>query len=273
MRRAFTLVELLVVIAILVICVALMLPAIQAAREAGRATQCQNHLRQLGLALHLYHDVHGVFPMGNVPDRFWTFQSMLLPQLEQATLLPAAHYQFRGDCFQALAASEPSSPAAFPIPVFHCPSDPWAGRIYEGSYGRHATTNYLGVSGKSVAGHEGMFFSSSAISLAHVTDGASQTIMVGERGLPRDLEQGWCLCAAGTPLGSGNQDNLLSTELGLRPGRSDLMHDDHFWSWHGGAYFLYVDGGIHRLRDGVDLVVFHALSTRGGGEAIAPVAP
>ena len=92
MPRGFTLIELLVVIAIIAVLVSLLLPAVQAAREAARRTQCKNNLKQLGLALHNYHDVHTVFPPGGtyraatVQPAGWSVQARLLPFIEQANL-------------------------------------------------------------------------------------------------------------------------------------------------------------------------------------------
>src|SRR5262245_934159 len=85
-RRAFTLIELLVVVAIVAVLVALLLPAVQQAREAARRTQCRNNLRQYAIALHNYHEALRVLPVGNVGNRYWTCQAMLLPYLEQQAL-------------------------------------------------------------------------------------------------------------------------------------------------------------------------------------------
>ena len=100
-RRAFTLIELLVVIAIIAILIALLLPAVQQAREAARRTQCKNNLKQIGVALHNYHDVHSTFPQGKVVDRArvyggdcpgwvngsgFSWRVMILPQIEQSAL-------------------------------------------------------------------------------------------------------------------------------------------------------------------------------------------
>src|SRR5688572_17420401 len=99
-RRAFTLIELLVVIAIIAVLIGLLLPAVQAAREAARRAQCVNNLKQIGLALHNYHDVHGSFPPGGISNNtFGSFgrnssslngwQLYILPQLEQTPLYNA----------------------------------------------------------------------------------------------------------------------------------------------------------------------------------------
>ena len=133
-RRAFTLVELLVVIAIIGILVALLLPAVQAAREAARSTQCKNNLKQLGLGLHIYHDIFGRFPAGflagsvtanNLPCYGWG--ASILPHIEQA---PLADQLRMGSPLQLehrfVAAATPQDRTLLQtiIPVFICPSDP-----------------------------------------------------------------------------------------------------------------------------------------------------
>src|SRR5215475_7543291 len=81
-KSAFTMVELLVVIAILGTLMSVLLPSLERAREAARRAQCLNNLKQYGHALHSYHNVNRAFPIGNVPDRWWGFQSRLLPYFE-----------------------------------------------------------------------------------------------------------------------------------------------------------------------------------------------
>src|SRR4051812_47226799 len=98
-RRGFTLVELLVVIAIIGILVSLLLPAVQAAREAARRTQCQNNLRQYGVAIHNYHDVIKYLPIGNTWGRMWTFQSRILPYMEQQNIYQLIDYTYPSTCF------------------------------------------------------------------------------------------------------------------------------------------------------------------------------
>ena len=125
-RRAFTLVELLVVIAIIGILIALLLPAVQAAREAARRTQCNNNLKQLGLALHNYHDATGSFPMGAIgSDREHTRNpgitglTLLLPFHEQAAISNAFNRETLFNNYVATSAQ---------ISVYQCPSDDAAGR-------------------------------------------------------------------------------------------------------------------------------------------------
>src|SRR5258708_29282301 len=126
--RAFTLIELLVIIAIIAVLVALVLPAVQQAREAARRTECRNKLKQFGIALHNYHDAHQNFPIGNVGNRFWTFQSMILPFLDQVPLYERCSFNYPGTCFNSNVAAGPVKTAAgISLPLYGCPSDPHTG--------------------------------------------------------------------------------------------------------------------------------------------------
>ena len=124
-RRAFTLIELLVVIAIIAILIALLLPAVQQAREAARRTQCKNNLKQLGLAMHNYHDTHRCFPPNGVGNasgsNTWSAQAFMLPFLEGGNLYNQINFN--------VGYSDPSNISPFHvkitrIPVLLCPSDP-----------------------------------------------------------------------------------------------------------------------------------------------------
>ncbi|MFM7869824.1 MAG: DUF1559 domain-containing protein, partial [Planctomycetaceae bacterium] len=136
----FTLIELLVVIAIIAILIALLLPAVQQAREAARRTQCKNNLKQIGLALHNYHDTHGRFPptqimvayMGanntNPQPRNHTWVSLVLPYLEQATLYSSINFSAAmhlNGVYQTLSTGE--TIVSRKLPVLQCPSDPGFG--------------------------------------------------------------------------------------------------------------------------------------------------
>ncbi len=144
-RYAFTLIELLVVIAIIAILVALLLPAVQQAREAARRSSCKNNLKQIGLALHNYHDTYNTFPMGIShhkagcaldagdadgmyvafwDERFgsWTWQAMLMPMLEQGTTYDQVGVGVR-EAHAALLDATRRGILATPVPSLNCPSD------------------------------------------------------------------------------------------------------------------------------------------------------
>lgn len=137
----FTLIELLVVIAIIAILVSLLLPAVQQAREAARRTQCKNNLKQLGIALHNYHDTHGMFPASgvagtteNVGGRYnqawlsWSGMAMLLPYVEQKNVYDNINWNYRWD--NNNGGTQNNTMARTRIPGFVCPSDPGADASY-----------------------------------------------------------------------------------------------------------------------------------------------
>lgn len=269
LRRGFTLIELLVVISVIGLLLALLLPAVQQAREAARRTQCRNHLKQLGLALHNYAESHLVLPIGNVPGTNFTFQSMILPQLDQTPLYNQINYNFGGTCFDWKAALAPAQdPGNVSVPVFYCPSDPRGNQRTFTASGVHIPTDYLGVSGTTPIDFDGALYSGSKTAFRDFTDGTSQTLLLGERGIPETLDHGWPICAYGQS-GDGDKDNLLSTFDGLHAGKSDNFHNMHFWSYHPqAAQFLFVDGSVKTLSYEMDDHVLKALSSRAGGEIL-----
>ena len=269
----FTLVELLVVISIIGILIALLLPAVQAAREAARRGQCQNNLKQYGLALHNYHATHGMFPMGSVPNRWWTAQSMLLPYLEGGTIYKLVNYSYNGDCFQAANAQPPAQdPGNYILAVDKCPDDPNANKIWHTNpgFGYHGCTEYLGVMGTSPTANDGVFLYGRFVSVDDIKDGTSNTIVMGERGISDDVYWGWTYCGFGD--GTGNGDNLCTTQKGLAPGLPDGNHLYHYWSYHPGvAMFLWGDGAVRGLNYNINFSTFQAMSTRAGNEVFPPV--
>jgi len=268
LKPGFTLVELLVVIFIIGILVALLLPAVQGVREAARRNYCQNNLKQYGLALQQFHADYGSFPIGNVPNKWWGFQSRLLPYLEASDIYQFMNYSYPGDCFQAAnalpAGMDPGNQVQKPD---KCPDDPNAGKVWYAfpGFGYHGCTNYQGVMGTSPTANDGILLYGGTVSLSDITDGASQTIIMGERGIPNDLYYGWPYCGYGDSTGNG--DNLNTTQLGLCAGQPDGSHDFHFWSYHPQmAVFLWADGSVRTLPYNIDNTTFQALATRAGNE-------
>ena len=270
--RAFTLVELLVVIAIIGILVSLLLPAVQSARGAARRMQCSNNLKQLGLAMHSYHAANGVFPMGHIPHRYWTFRVALLPYIEQGNAFQLVDYK-GPHCYDAYdGVPDEEDLGAVDMSIFSCPSDSHSGEVYTGGLwgrdGLHVSTQYLGVSGTEYNKYDGVLFNDSSVRIDDIRDGTTNTICIGERGIPDGLYWGWIICAVGSD-GGGNRDAVLSTGLGLSSGSPDGTHNGHFWSHHpGGAFFCLGDGSVQFLSESIDFQLFQDLSTIAGGEVI-----
>lgn len=199
-RHGFTLIELLVVIAIIAILIALLLPAVQQAREAARRSTCKNNMKQIGLALHNYHDSHRVFPFAtvcgvnvsaatgqNTARQSWFH--MILPYVDQAPLYDKLKAGFEAGTVSDFASHPQRS---VKVPVFMCPSDPNSGKI--GSLKDTFYSNYLLCSGSTTQGADGtfprlngLFFNISRIKIRDVTDGTSNTIAAGEINLVPDV--------------------------------------------------------------------------------------
>jgi hypothetical protein len=155
------------------------------------------------------------------------------------------------------------------LSVDKCPDDPNAGKIWYAfpGFGRHGCTDYLGVMGTSATSDDGILLFGPPVRKADIKDGTSKTIILGERGIADDLLWGWPYCGAGD--GTGNGDNLCSTQLGLCAGLPDGLHSLHFWSYHPNmAMFEWADGSGRPLSYDIDFRVFQALSTRAGGETL-----
>jgi prepilin-type N-terminal cleavage/methylation domain-containing protein len=294
-HAAFTLVELLVVIAIIGILIALLLPAIQAAREAGRRAQCQNNLKQHGLGLLLYLDENKEFPVGNVNPSdgitggWWGFQARILPFLESKNVYAFCNFNTTGmDCFGWIAQQQANGiKIGTMIMAYHkCPDDPLTNppAIYQlgNNGGDYGCTNYLGSLGSLSAPNpndpdpQKRFFNgllpsgnySCVVALKKVSDGASHTLLMGERGVSNDL-YGWPYCGWGSN-GTGMGDNLMTTENGLSKGLPDNNHNWHYWSYHPRtAQFLFGDGSARPLSYDLDNGVFQAIATRSGHEVVS----
>ncbi len=189
-RRGFTLIELLVVIAIIGVLIALLLPAVQAAREAARRMQCTNNLKQLGLAIHNYEASLGTFPLagtarlipgGGVAYGGWSAHARLLPYLEQTASFAAVNF--------SVSYSHPSNHtiARHVVSAFVCPSDPKNQELVQHSFGLAAPTNYgwnMGDwyvwGGFKGIDNRGAFQVNRAKRLSDISDGLSQTVVAAE---------------------------------------------------------------------------------------------
>ncbi len=190
-RTGFTLIELLVVIAIIAVLIALLLPAVQAAREAARRAQCVNNMKQLGLALHNYHDTVGVLPWGQGPlgCNDWNYLSLILPHVEQQALYNSLNFGRRdatnGFACAGHVVNTTATRAQLSFAV--CPSDNSSrltspdGRLsYYGNSG--STPVFFTTTARDVP--NGLFGSvpeSPAIGLSSITDGTSNTVALSER--------------------------------------------------------------------------------------------
>ncbi|MBX9791702.1 MAG: DUF1559 domain-containing protein [Pirellulales bacterium] len=304
-RIAFTLVELLVVIAIIGLLLALLMPAVQAARESGRRASCRNNLRQIGIALNVYHDAHGSLPAGWIgvdaathrpaplAGSGWAWGAMLLPQLEQNALAAAVHFE------RPLADAGHASARKAPLAVFRCPADssdptfnlpPGDGDhdhpaedlaevhqedpdLHAAALAELATANYVGSFGTT--------------DIDPCTD-----LPVGGRCLGngtlfhnsgvkfRDIRDGLSQTFV-----VGERSSRLghSTWTGVIAGAEDALvrvvgttdhvpnhpggHFDDFGSAHsGGCHFVLADGSVHFIVETIALPVYQALATRAAGD-------
>ncbi|HBN76080.1 MAG TPA: prepilin-type cleavage/methylation domain-containing protein [Planctomycetaceae bacterium] len=308
-RTAFTLIELLVVIAIIAILVALLLPAVQQAREAARRSSCKNNLKQIGLALHNYHDVHQAFPPGYI-NQFdsqpttggeygtavaaersaWGWGAFMLPFVEQSALfdtLQVGNIRIK----TALANTTLLSAMQTPVSSFRCPSDPAPSlnssltlRDSANTARSVATSNYLaanssrhwhtgayltgpglgdlnqwGAGPGSGNSPNGMFWRNSKVKMRDITDGTSNTIMIGERAWELNNPGGTNhACRAGVILGADIQNEQLSMNRVLAAGTMPINYANGsctrgFSSRHqGGAQFVLADGSVRFISENVD---------------------
>jgi prepilin-type N-terminal cleavage/methylation domain-containing protein/prepilin-type processing-associated H-X9-DG protein len=241
-RRGFTLIELLVVIAIIGVLIALLLPAVQAAREAARRTQCVNNLKQIGLALHNYHDVQGAFPMGSGQCQYWpvntylsknglSIHASILPQLEQSAIYNAINFSFGiEDGSTNMPWPIQSTAAIAQISAFVCPSDQYAGDFISNSnsyFGSVGTTTYYVSQASTVwpiAGSmaglpsTGLFAYGLSYRIADIIDGTSNTIAFCEStvGNPNSA-QGQINIGLVLPNGSLAAAQMLNAQLNPAP--------------------------------------------------------
>jgi prepilin-type N-terminal cleavage/methylation domain-containing protein len=289
-RRGFTLIELLVVIAIIAVLVGLLLPAVQKVREAANLVSCKNNLKQIGLALQSYHDSRGSFPVGyydptpwpqldNGPG--WGWGAYILPYLEQENVYRQINFNLDvGDPANATVRTTS-------LKCFLCPSDKtlttftvtdggnnsWT--LAQGSY--VACNGNDGVDDFTTPPHTGAFVRATrGFKIIDITDGLSNTLFVGDR----TMDLSYATWIGGptaalnpflqSPSNFGAEVTLLMCHAGVTgPNSPGVFDADSTSSPHRtGVPFLFGDGSVHFLSNGIDVKVWMALATRAGGEVV-----
>jgi prepilin-type N-terminal cleavage/methylation domain-containing protein/prepilin-type processing-associated H-X9-DG protein len=307
--RGFTLIELLVVIAIISVLIGLLLPAVQSAREAARRMQCVNNLKQIGLALHNYQSSYGVFPPGYSSlwkkdggdagfaqddiGHGWGWASMILPYMEQNNVFNAINFGLTMT-FQANDTAQ-----LIRFNSYLCPSDSMkelipvrdeenANTVYTVASGNYVGMFGTGEIGAAPGAGNGMFFRNSRLTFADLRDGSSQILMVGERSHNLSYVTwtgraigGWLFKTSsfegGTDQFAADPEESFTmilgpagTEDGPRTPNHPKAHVEDYWSYHpGGVNFLFGDGSIHYIKNGITPAVWQSLATRAGGEIIS----
>jgi prepilin-type N-terminal cleavage/methylation domain-containing protein len=303
-RRGFTLIELLVVIAIIAILIALLLPAVQQAREAARRTQCKNNLKQMALALHNYHDTHNVFPIGRQlrasgnPNsgpltgngNGWAWSTYILPYIDQAPLYNQFDLNFpmcNKSTPQGLRNCELVKTA---VPYALCPSDTapanatmgasgdahqvvdWAVTSYKAQASSFYEGRYAWPSSDAVHSN-GIFFNDSQIRIRDITDGTSNTILLGEVTWALSKVQrmyGTINTTTGTATTSSPYTNWSVGQHPMNPSLTALpefqLRTMTFHSLHeGGAHFAFGDGAVRFLSENIQNTSRNWVGGIGGG--------
>ncbi len=280
--------ELLVVIAVIGVLFSLLLPAVQKVRATAARAACQNNLKQIGIALHSYHDQKGGFPPRPVryglsdPNSTLSWMGLILPHIDQSALWAKTVEAYRTDFVPF--HSPPHTGYVTVIPTYICASDVRLNTPLVGPNNVVAAyASYMAISGTSFDQVNGVLGPEPAVRLTDILDGSSSTVMVSERPPPSSLQAGkWYTQSVQSrwdpflgpdikmpvigfiPLGETVCD---LTRLRFGFGRLDNPCDrHHFWSLHtGGANFAFADGSVRFLRyEASDILP--ALATRAGGE-------
>jgi len=255
-RRGFSLVELLVVIAIICLLTALLLPAVQSAREAARRAACLNNFRQLGIALQHYHATTGSFPPGGIEliakkpgGRQYAWGAFLLPYLEQTAVFEMLDFSL------PYYAAENLNAARTPLPVFVCPGSPRAITMLSGGLG---ATDYGGIYGERILSPneppKGVMLYDRAVRIAEIRDGTAFTLIIAED----------------TEYGTSQWINALNVfDQAFPINRAPLIENDIRSRHPGGANGAFCDGSARFLAETMTLPVLAAICTRDGGEIVA----
>lgn len=252
-RRGFTIVELMVVIAIVGILVALLMPAVQAARESARRMQCQNHLRQVGLALHNYHAAHRTLPpgclqwrpfRGNPRLKNFAWSALILPHLEATNVQQLVNFDYPFD-HPLNAVARKTNVETYLCPSVPMPSEKSGKTDYGGIYGQRINTR--------VNTDNGVFLYDRKISHREILDGLTQTMMVAEDTGGPDAE--WI-----------NGSNIFEQAGGINDPTAWVM-DNEIRSHHrSGAMVLFSCGRTFFASDSTSRSVLAAMITRDWGD-------
>jgi prepilin-type N-terminal cleavage/methylation domain-containing protein/prepilin-type processing-associated H-X9-DG protein len=300
-KSGFTLIELLVVIAIIAILIGLLLPAVQKVREAAARTQCTNNLKQLGIACHAYHDNVGFLPPARIADHWGTWAVVVLPYIEQsagfaqwniaqqyydqsATARQLAIKTFlcpsRGRTPGTLSTSGdvPDSPAGLSH-VSGSVGDYGASTGSQGSYPGMTPTWYDSqhgngvIVGSNLCGGSGGTGFKSPVTLLGITDGTSNTSMLGEKHVNRAS-----LLVGGGGGGDGaifngdhewNYARVAGPTFGITTGPNDAAATNRFGSWHTGVcMFVFADGSVRAVQNSTDTTILGNMAARADGNVV-----
>ena len=271
-RHAFTLVELLVVIAIIGILIALLLPAVQAAREAARRAQCTNNLKQVGLALHNYHDTHRSFPSGNVNSSAINAWALILPFLEQVNAYEKWDFRLNIDHANNVEAKKTT------VDTYFCPSR--ARDVYPFVSGNNAMGDYALSAGTSmvhyatpISNYKGMFNTNSSCRFRDITDGSSNTAAGGEKRISKSSSQ-YPLVNMNTHYrwgyhGLRNMTYRMNEDISIS---GTLTWNDTYANFGGdhpgGCNFLVADGAVRFLSETVDFTQYQYFGDKADGQVL-----
>jgi len=308
-RKGFTLIELLVVIAIIAILIGLLLPAVQKVREAAARMKCQNNLKQLGLGVHSYHDTYSRFVPAGSTVTWLSWHVGILPYIEQAALFNKVS-QTTGSY---LTIGKYDIPVNNKVATFLCPSQTEAERMILSPTPPHNvnlpevinnqppyTTHYYGVSGptgvnptngatyiyevndatQGKMGKQGMFQRTDTVKLENITDGTSNTLMVGEMSwspgaiTPSNIAgtrfRGWARgCEDPVVTGSAVCGGIKTISNAINAYSNTLFNEMPFGSQHtGGTNFAMGDASVRFLNASININAYRAAASYNGGEVL-----